>query len=71
MDENIDINAVKPLDRHWMLTNDLHVMFLNCCHKRSKYFNLFKGVTADISVVEFDWGSSYDMISKKLNNRKR
>ena len=25
MDENIDINAVKPLDRHWMLTNDLHM----------------------------------------------
>ena len=51
-----------------MLTNDLHVMSLN---KFDHCLNDFNGVTADISVVECDWGLVYVLISKKLNNRKR
>jgi len=45
------------VDGHGMLTNDLHVMFPSICELRSNFLNLFKGVTADISVVESDCGS--------------
>jgi len=42
---------------HGVITNDLHVTLLSNCELRSNNLNLFKGVTADKSVVKSDCGS--------------
>jgi len=39
-------------DGHGMLTNDWHI--LSSCELQTNSLNLFKGVTANISVVESD-----------------
>jgi hypothetical protein len=57
-----------------MLTNDVHVMSLNSCDIRSNYLNLFKGVSADISVAESDccsvWWDLYETEQSKTQTMR-
>jgi hypothetical protein len=55
------------VDGHGMHGNGLHVKSLSSSELRSNNLNLYKAVSADMSVVEFT-AILYENISTKLNN---